>query len=172
MYSADDVQYALENTKVVFSPDRRIDTFGTTNFRFYLVTELMDSANEVRVRDGRIAADRPQIVTPDHASRLLLEGFGEQAQQFAKLLQSRHAALLKYGFQIRKSDLSEIVVHDPLEAVLERVNRQIPETERSASAVIQGVDEGWEICLLKFTFDLIQLSAGTNLFDFKRRGLL
>src|SRR5690242_18208665 len=131
MYSADDVQYALENTKVVSSPDRRIDTFGTTNFRFYLVTELMDSAGEVRVRDGRIAADRPRIVTPDHVSRFLLEGFGEQAQQFAQMLQARNAALLKYGFEIRKSDLSEILVHDSLEAVLERVNLQIPVTERS-----------------------------------------
>src|SRR5689334_9742062 len=172
MYSVDDVQYALENTKVVFSPDRRIDTFGTTNFRFYLITELMDSVGEVRVRDGRIAADRPQIVTPDRASRLLLEGFGDQAQEFAQMLQARNVALLKYGFEIRKSDLSEILVHDSLEAVLERVSQQIPETERSASAVIQGVDEGWEICLLKFTFDLIQLSAGINMFDLKRRGLL
>jgi hypothetical protein len=172
MYSVDDVQYALENTKVVFSPDRRIDTFGTTNFRFYLVTELMDSVGEVRVRDGRIAADRPQIVTPDRASRLLLEGFGDQAQEFAQMLQARNVALLKYGFEIRKSDLSEILVHDSLEAVLERVSQQIPETERSGSAVIRGVDEGWEICLLKFTFDLIQLSAGINMFDLKRRGLL
>lgn len=172
MYPAHDVQYALENTRVVVSPDRRIDTFGTTNFRFYLVSELMDSVGEVRVRDGRISAERPRIVTPDHASRLLLDGFGEEAQQFAHLLQSRHAALLKYGFEIRKSDLSDVLVHDTLESVIERVDRQIPEAERSASAVIQGVDEGWEICLLKFTFDLIQLSAGTNIFDFKRRGLL
>lgn len=172
MYPAHDVQYALENTRVVVSPDRRIDTFGTTNFRFYLVTELMDSVGEIRVRDGRISADRPRIVTPDHASRLLLEGFGEDAQQFARMLQARQAAFLKYGFEIRKSDLSDILVHDSLEVVLERVERQIPEAERSGSAVIQGVEEGWEICLLKFTFDLIQLSAGINLFDFKRRGLL
>ncbi|MBW0000527.1 MAG: hypothetical protein JO015_15620 [Verrucomicrobia bacterium] len=172
MYPAHDVQYALENTRVVVSPDRRIDTFGTTNFRFYLVSELMDSVGEVRVRDGRISAERPRILTPEHASRLLLDGFGEDAQQFARLLQSRHAALLKYGFEIRKSDLSDVLVHDSLESVLERVDRQIPQAERSGSAVIQGVEEGWEICLLKFTFDLIQLSAGTNIFDLKRRGLL
>jgi hypothetical protein len=172
MYPAHDVQYALENTRVVVSPDRRIDTFGTTNFRFYLVSELMDSVGEIRVRDGRISADRPRIVTPDHVSRLLLEGFGEDAQQFARMLQARHAAFLKYGFEIRKSDLSDILVHDCLEAVLDRVERQIPEAERSGSAVIQGVEEGWEICLLKFTFDLVQLSTNINIFDFKRRGLL
>ena len=35
--------------------------------------------NEVRVRDGRIHAERPQILTAEHYSRLLLEGFGEKA---------------------------------------------------------------------------------------------
>src|SRR5919205_4331068 len=114
MYAPHDVQYALENTRVVVSPDRRIDTFGTTNFRFYLVSELMDSVGEIRVRDGRIAADRPRIVTPDHASRLLLEGFREEAQQFAQMLPARQAAFLKYGFEIRKSDLSDVLVHDSL----------------------------------------------------------
>ena len=28
MYSQDDIQYALESTKVLLEPDRRIDTFG------------------------------------------------------------------------------------------------------------------------------------------------
>jgi hypothetical protein len=49
MYSEDDLQYALENTKVIVSPDRRIETFGATSFHFYLVTELMDRANEIRI---------------------------------------------------------------------------------------------------------------------------
>ena len=56
MYSADDIQYALETTEVLLEPDRRIDTFGTTVFEFYLISELMDSINEVRVRRGNIQA--------------------------------------------------------------------------------------------------------------------
>jgi hypothetical protein len=39
------------------------------------------------------------------------------------------------------------------------------------SAIIQGIDEGWEVSLLKFTADLIQESAGDNLGDFRRKGL-
>jgi hypothetical protein len=38
--------------------------------------------------------------------------------------------------------------------------------------VIQGVDDTWEISLLKFTVDMIAKSQGINVFDFKRRGLL
>src|ERR1700732_4120379 len=98
MYSEDDLQYALENTKVIVSPEHRIQTFGATSFHFYLVTELMDNANEIRIRDGRIQADRPQILTAENIARLTLEGFGEKAQKFAEMLQSRHGAVLKYGF--------------------------------------------------------------------------
>ena len=36
MYSPDDVQYALETTRVLYEPDRRIDTFGSTRFEFEL----------------------------------------------------------------------------------------------------------------------------------------
>ena len=83
MYSADDLQYAIENTRVILNPDRRIETFGTTSFRFYLITELMDSVNQIRVRDGKISAERPQIITPQNVSKFLLEGFGERAHRFA-----------------------------------------------------------------------------------------
>src|ERR1700747_1974531 len=172
MYSEDDLQYALENTKVIVAPERRIETFGTTSFHFYLVTELMDSANEIRIRDGRIQADRPQILTTENIAKLTLEGFGEKARKFAEMLQSRNAALLKYGFQIRKDDLSESLVHDSVEAVLDRVRSQVPDALRSSSAVIHGVDEVWEVCLLKFTIDMMHQSAGGNIQDFRRKGLL
>src|SRR5712671_2857 len=82
----DDFQYAIENTQVILAPEQKIATFGTTSFRFYLISELMDRVNEVRVRDGKIHADRPQILTPEHFSRLLLEGFGEKAQRYADQL--------------------------------------------------------------------------------------
>ncbi|HYY28388.1 MAG TPA: hypothetical protein VE860_10610 [Chthoniobacterales bacterium] len=172
MYSEDDLQYALENTRVIVSPERRIETFGATSFHFFLVTELMDRVNQIRVRDGRIHADRPQILTGENFAKLTLDGFGEKARKFADLLQARNAALLKYGFQIRKDDLAESLVHDSLEAVLHRVASQVPDAIRGNSAVIQGVDEGWEICLLKFTVEMIQQSAGRNIQDFRRKGLL
>jgi hypothetical protein len=172
MYSEDDLQYAIENTRVILSPERRIETFGTTSFHFYLVTELMDTVSEIRVRGGRIQADRPQIITAAHLSRLSLEGFGEKARVFVEMLQNRNSALLKYGFQIRKDDLSESLVHDSIDAVLDRVTNQVPAALRSSSAVIHGVDEGWEVCLLKFTIEMMHQSAGGNIQDFRRKGLL
>lgn len=174
MLDAASFQYALENTQVLHAPERRIDTFGSTSFRFYLVTELMDSVNQIRIRDGRLHAERPQIIAPGHLQRMLLEGFGEKAEQFMDWLQSNasHLAVLKYGFQFRKTDVKEYTVHNSVEEVVQRLKDQVEYADDPLSAIIQGVDEGWEVSLLKFASDMIQESSGTNLGDFRRRGLI
>jgi hypothetical protein len=174
MWSEDDFQYAIENTAVILAPQGKIATFGHTSFRFYLISELMDQVNEIRVRDGRIHAERPQILTPDHYSRLLLEGFGEKAERFVEQLRE-HAqkfAVLRYGFQFRKTDVTERTVRDSMASVIEQTKACVERSEEPLSAVIQGVDDAWEVCLLKFTIDLIEKSAGGNLGDFRQRGLL
>jgi hypothetical protein len=170
----DSFDYAIENTQVILAPEQNIATFGTTSFHFYLVSELMDRVNEVRVRNGKIHADRPQILTPDHFSRLLLEGFGEKAQNYIDQLRerARQFAVLRYGFQFRKTDVSERMFRDPIEAVIARTKSEVEDKEEPLSAVIQGVDDAWEVCLLKFTIDLIERSAGGNIGDFRNRGLI
>ena len=174
MLNEDTIQYAIENTQVIVAPQRRIATFGDTSFRFFLVTELMDTVGQVRVRDGRLHAERPQIITPGKIHQMLAEGFGERAEAFVEWLRENapQLAALKYGFQFRKSDVSDNVLHGTLEEVLGRLREDVERSEDPLSAVIHGVDEGWEICLLKFAADMIQESSGGNMGDFKKRGLL
>ena len=174
MFKPDDFQYAMENTQVIVSPERRIESFGSVNFHFYLISELMDEADKVRVRDGQIQAERPQIVTPVNCARLLLEGFGDSARDFAQWLEQRreNLALLKYGFQFRKSGVVENIVHSPMADVIERVRDQVTAAREPSSAIIQGVDDAWEVCLMKFTMELVQNSAGGNMGDFRKHGLL
>src|SRR6266478_6970674 len=166
--------YAIENTRVILAPEQKIATFGSTSCHFYLISELMDRVNEVRVRDGNIHADRPQILTPEHFSRLLLEGFGEKAQRYVDQLRehARNTAVLRYGFQFRKSDVTERMFHDPIEAVVARTKSQVEDLQEPLSAVIQGVDDAWEVCLLKFTIDMIERSSGGHIGDFRKRGLI
>ncbi len=174
MLKQDDFDYAIENTRVIVAPEQQIATFGSTSFEFYLISELMDQVNEVRVRRGNIHAERPEIVTPDHFCRLLLEGFGEKAEGYAERLRERmrDVAVLRYGFRFRKTDVTERTVRDSLAAVVEQTRRHVEGANEQRSAVIEGVDEGWEVCLLKFTIDLIEKSSRENLGEFRRRGLL
>jgi hypothetical protein len=170
----DDFQYAVENTQVIVAPEQQIATFGSTSFHFYLISELMDRVDQVRVRNGRIQAERPQIVTPEHFRRLLLEGFGEKAQCYAEQLREnlRDIAVLRYGFQFRKTDITEETIRDSLDAVITRTKRRVESGDQPLSAIIHGVDDAWEVCLLKFTIDMVERSAGGNFGDLRKRGLI
>src|SRR6476660_5066338 len=81
MHSPDDIQYALETTRVLREPDRRIDTFGETRFEFQLMSELMDRSGEVRIRSGEVEAMRPRILRPEAYREIELEGFDDNARR-------------------------------------------------------------------------------------------
>jgi hypothetical protein len=170
----DDFDYAIENTRVIVAPERQIATFGSTSFDFYLISELMDRVDQVRIRNGKIHAERPQILTPERYCRLLLDGFGEKAERYIEQLRerARNIAVLRYGFQFRKTDLSEQTLRDSIDSVINRTRRKVESKNESLSAVIHGVDDAWEVCLLKFTIDLVERSSGSNLGDFRKRGLI
>ena len=170
----DDFDYAIENTHVIVAPERQIATFGSTSFDFYLISELMDRVDQVRIRNGKIHAERPQILTPEHYCRLLLEGFGEKAERYIERLRehARNIAVLRYGFQFRKTDLSEQTLRDSVDAVINRTRQNVERKNESLSAVIHGVNDAWKVCLLKFTIDLVDRSSNGNLGDFRKQGLI
>ena len=167
MFKEHDFNYAMENTRVVVSPQSAIETFGATRFSFTLLTEPLDEVNCVRVRSGMIEAERPRILSPSHFRKLLLDGFGEEARDYADWLESNAsvARILRYGFQFKKTDLSEKVLHESMESATDRL-------EDPFGALIAGVDDAWEVCLLKFSMEMIQRSAGGNVAEWTRRGLV
>lgn len=178
MHSPDDIQYALELTKVLHEPDRRIDTFGETRFEFRLISELMDRTNEVRIRTGEVEAMRPRIFRPDAYRQIELEGFNDDARsRLDKLLEKfkeegRNLAFLQYGFQFKRGHVHEEIIHDSIDAVRERALEDIRRSGNPSVAVIEGVDDAWEVSILKFSFEMILRSQEINAFDFKRRGML
>ncbi len=173
MLNEDSIQFAIENTEIILAPQSRIETFGSTVFRFYLVSELMDTVGQVRVRDGKLHAERPLLIAPKYYDQML-EGFGERAEQFVEWMKEHGSefAVMKYGFQFKKTDMREEVVHSPLADVVAKLREQVERDEDAGGAIIHGTDEGWEVCLLKFATDMIQRSAPGNMGEWKRRGLI
>jgi hypothetical protein len=84
----------------------------------------------------------------------------------------KHAALFQYGFNFRKSDVTENLFHDSMANVRERLLFEARHGGNPLTAVIMGVDDTWEISLLKFVMEMIHKSHPIVRFDFKRRGLL
>lgn len=174
MPSEFDFQYAIENTQVLHEPDRRIDTFGSTQFEFNLVSEMMDSVNMTRVRSGRIEAQKPLLFKPDSFDNMDFENFGDQGHAFGAWLKEhmKNIALLRYGFHLKRTDISEEIVHEPIKEVCDRLVEETRASGNPMRAIICGVDDTWEISLMKFQIEMIEKSFNINKFDFKRRGLL
>jgi hypothetical protein len=178
MHSPDDIHYALETTRVLREPDTRIQTFGETRFEFQLISELMDRVGEVRIRTGEVEAQRPRILRPDAYRDIELDGFDPSARgKLDRLIEKfrdegKDLAFLQYGFQFRRGTVHEEIVHDTLDSVRERVLDDIRRSGNPSRAIIEGVDDAWEISILKFSFEMIMRSQEINAFDFKRRGMI
>ncbi len=177
MPSQDDIQYAMETTRVLHEPDHRIQTFGETRFEFQLLSEPMDQVGKVRVRTGEVEAMKPRILRPEPYRDVELEGFDENARaRFDAMVEKfkeegRDLAFLQYGFRFRRGAVNEELLQDTIESVREKVLEDIRRSGNPARAIIEGVDDTWEISVLKFSFDMILKSHEINAFDFKRKGL-
>lgn len=166
-----DFWYAVNNTELITHPSNRLETFGDTVVNYYLVSELMDSVGKVRVREGHLKALKPAIITPDALGQVDLPDFGEEAQKYAQWLKEHAGELriLQYGFQIQKNERKEYIVNDHIENVIDRVKTEVESKDDPLSAVLLGVDDPWEVCLLKLIVELVQHSAGGNINDIRQQ---
>lgn len=178
MPSQDDIQYAMETTRVLHEPDHRIQTFGETRFEFQLLSEPMDQVGKVRIRTGEVEAMKPRILRPEPYRNIELEGFDDNARARLDALvdklrsEGKDLAFLQYGFRFKRGAVNEELVHDSIEAVRTRVLEDIRRTGNPSRAIIEGVDDTWEISILKFSFEMILHSHEINAFDLKRKGLI
>lgn len=168
-----DFWYAVNNTELVSAPTSRLETFGDTIVNYYLVSELMDSIDKVRVREGHLKALKPEIISPLSLGQMDLDDFGPEARKYAEWLQE-HAGdlrILQYGFRIQKQELKEYVVSDNVDNVLDRVKQEVKAKDDPLSAILLGVDDPWEVCLLKLMVELVQNSANGNIQDIQQQAL-
>ena len=170
--------HAVRNTQVVHQPKQTLATFGTTSIRYYLVTEpLFTEVNpakgpsEAVVREGTVTAKRPQVVTPFYLSRM--EGFEENAgrylEQMARDFGPDSPGLL-YAYQ--NQDMQTSIVSGAADEVAERLHQRLDREDRRLEAVIRGVDDLWDVSLMKFIYDLTNASIRSNVSDLQSRGLL
>jgi hypothetical protein len=159
----DNTWYAINQTRIMTEPQQVLATFGVTRVRYYIVSEVMDQVGKVKVHEGVITSEKPSIIVPSHFAQEILSGFGEAAREYADYL-TKHGDLIKilqYGLQVRKEETKEEIVSGSLAEVLGRV-MDVAAASREMSTVIQGVDNMWEISLMKFMQNFIERSAGKN----------
>ncbi len=170
------IKYAVLNTEILRAPKQSLYTFGTTNITYYLVTrpvysEPGDAVAETVVREGRVLAEKPRIVTPMYLSHL--EGFGAEARRYFESLAQEYGTHTAGVFYTYKNEPREMnIVSDDMLSVVEKINARIDERRDNLAAIIRGEDVLWDVSLLKFIFDLTRRSVGDNVSQMGKRGLL
>lgn len=174
MDDKDKIWYAAHATRVVSSPKKVLETFGATSIQYHLLSDLLDEVGRVRIRRGKIVAERPRVITPSYYVNQTLENFGKEAQQYVEGLLNTAAGvrILQYGLRFRKEEYNEEIVQGIIEDVAEQVSADVHRDDGTLSAVVIGDDDLWEICLLKFVRDVIQNSAPHNFRELSHQGLL
>jgi len=170
------IRYAVSHTEILRPPKRTLSTFGITNIYYYLVTEpayteLVKDVTETVVREGRVIAERPRIVTPYYLSQL--EGFSPDAKRYFDMLLRTHgpnAPGLFYTYKNEPKQLS--IVSDKLLAVVDRLNTEIDKRGDPLASIIKGEDELWDVSLMKFIYEMTRSSLRDNLWQMDTRGLL
>ena len=167
---------AVRQTEILRLPKQTISTFGMTNVSYYLVTEpayseLVKDVNETVIREGRVIAEKPRIVTPYYLSRL--EGFSTEARKYFEMLIEVHSANapgLYYTYKNEPKGLS--IVSDNLISVVDKLNAEIDKNGNPLTSIIKGEDALWDVSLMKFIYELTRSSLSDNLLQMRTRGLL
>ena len=166
-----DFRYAVANTEILVHPSGTLETFGNTILGYVLVCETMDSVDRCRVRTGRMKLARPQIVTPSAYSEMLLEGFGEEARKYAKWLEEHEDSvrILRYGYSLRREAFSEQTVGRPLADVLADARRDVESRDDPFLALVRGVDDPGDVCLVRLVWEGVSRSARKNFEEMAAR---
>jgi hypothetical protein len=64
------------------------------------------------------------------------------------------------------------IVSDNLLAVVAKLNEEIDKRGDTLTTIIKGLDEMWDVALIKFIFEMTQRSVGHNARQMNARGLL
>lgn len=176
MESHKDWMRAIEKTWIVRFPKQHLATFGATNVAYYVVTEpIYQEFNSGRqegvVRTGRVIAEQPAVVTPYYAMNL--EGFSSEAYEYLNFMSQTFGpnspgVLYQYRNQ---ADNTEIVTGYPDE-IASRIGDDLDNHRDDLAVVMVGVDEYWDVALLKFIYQFTSSSAGQNVRELKSQGLL
>jgi hypothetical protein len=175
METDDRIKEAVMKTKIVRAPKQSLATFGTTNVYYYLVAEAayneLVNSNEIVIREGRVIAERPRIVTPSYLSRV--QGFSPEARKYFEMLmtvQNPNSPGLVYAYKNEPKEVN--FVSDDLPAVIAKLNQEIDQKKNPMTSIIKGEDTLWDVSILKFIYEITQNSVADNVRQLNQRGLL
>ena len=165
--------YAARRVRILLAPSHRLETFGNTLVNYHVISELDDHPGKIRIREGRLEAHRPLVIAP-HFVGVETEGFGDEAKAYIEWLRENeeNMRILRYGYHLKSDNFSEQIVTDSLAAVTERVKASVVASRDGFAAVLQGVDDPWDVALVELWRREVERSAGKNIRELGESGKL
>ena len=165
--------YAAKSARFLVEPSHSLETFGNTLVNYHLVSEIADRPNKIRIREGRLEAHQPLVITPNF-SQIETEGFGDEARAYLEFLKEneRNLRILQYGYHLKSDNFSEQILTDSIEAVTDRVISSVKESNDMFASVLQGVDDPWDIAIVELWRREVSRSAGKNIKELNDSGKL
>ena len=165
--------YAAKSARFLVEPRHRLETFGNTLVNYHLVSELPDHPGKVRVREGRLEAHQPLVIAPN-ITEIVTEGLGDEAQAYLEFLREteQNLRILQYGYHLKSDNFSEQILTDRLSVVTARVKDEVIASNDQFAAVVQCVDEPWDVALVELWLREVRRSAGRNISELQKKGKL
>ena len=168
-----DFRYAVENTEILIPPTGRLETFGDTLLGYVLVSESPDDVGRCKVRTGTMRMKKPLLLTPEAYAERSLEGFSDEARKYLDWLRDhgQEVHVLRYGYQLSRESFSEQEISRPAGDVLEDAARDVKARKDPWLALVRGVEDPWDVCLVRLFMESVSRSARHNIEDFAKRRL-
>ena len=160
-------------TEVIREYRPMLFTFGDMDLPYVFAAEHGRFRDRSVVRRGVVQIQKPHIILPGYYEGLeFKDGF-----EHAKALPPEAVYLfrtmgLPYSRITNRPLADEQIQYGGLQAVLDRLNRQMESQEDSETGLIKGVVDGPDISLMRYSLGLMIRSAPSNVkefFDHMRR---
>lgn len=168
MSKQEKIQQALEATEIHHFPDKFLSTSEKTRLHYFVLTEpayldiYPEEGPETRVREGWITWQKPKLITPGYL--LQAEGFSENAREALQMLAGEHPDLASIFYKMNYSQKVDEVRTMPYEIAetARRLKADQSEADGFLTAIISGLEEMWDVSLMKFIKEYVGESAQEN----------
>ncbi len=173
------IRNALKETKVLQSPAKLISTSESTTLHYYVLAEpayleiFKNEGPETKIREGEITWDKPKLLTPEYI--LKMEGFSEEAKEALRLLARGNPDMagLLYRMRYKKNYTNTTTVSKNIKSTYRTIKNKIEVSGNKLAVIIQGVDELWDVSLMKFIQEfIIQSAYKSQLPDYSNKGMI
>lgn len=155
-----DFTYAIQHTEILHAPRQIINPRNETQIDYMLITPLMDNPFQTNVREGTIQT-LPVSADPEdelQAGEQEYEGFGPESERYMDFLEqdAEHVRIFQYTYRLKREGYNEYVIDKPIDIVRAEMIERYKHTTNPYAALVQGVEEPWDVCLLHLFMRLVQ----------------